>query len=532
MSIGWTMATNFSMTAQPETRLRQDKDLQLTQAEYMRFRDLIVEKIGLDFSEDKRRILGRGLAETLGTTDCTSLEEFYALLQSSSVTSHVWDQLVGILTVGETYFFRHLGHFDALATHILPEIIAQREHSGRRIRIWSAGCATGEEPYSVAILLKELIPDLESWRISILATDINRDALRKAQEGLYGAWSFRSVEKRVQDTYFRPSGDKQFAITDTIKRMVTFDYLNLVGDPYPALTNNTNAMDVILCRNVTIYFKPDVTQKVLAYFHNCLTEGGWLIPGAAEPNLVSYKEFDPRNFPGAVVYQKRVQAVPEARPTYRFLPEPPTFTPLLPVIEAHPPEPPQAATAQIEKKAPSSRSSDKDHRKEPSPLPDAFQMALELLLAGEADAALVKLQEKLDQDADFVPAYYTVGKVYANKGHLEQAQHWCEKAIQKDKLHPEPYYTLSMIYQQHGVLDMAVDTLKKAIYLERGFVLAHYNLAQLYLRQGEKASARKSLENVHRLLEGKPKDEPIPEGDGLVVGRLLELVEEQLAQEA
>jgi chemotaxis protein methyltransferase CheR len=486
----------------------------------------------LDFSEDKRRILGRGLAGVIEATDCSSLEAFYALLLSSSVTNRVWDQLVSALTVGETYFFRNSGHFDALARHILPEIMVQRERFGRRIRIWSAGCATGEEPYSVAILLKELIPDLESWKISILATDINRDALRKAQEGLYGTWSFRSVEKRIQDAYFHLSGDKQFAIADTIKRMVTFDYLNLVGDPYPALVNDTNAMDVILCRNVTIYFKLEVTQKVLDNFYNCLTEGGWLIPGAAEPNLVSYREFDPKNFPGAVVYQKRAQAAPEVRPTHTFLPQTPTFMALSPVVEARPPEPPQAATVQMEKRALSPQSSDGDLSKELPPLPDAYQMALELLQAGEADAALVKLQEKLDQDADFVPAYYTVGKVYANKGYLEQAQHWCEKAIQKDKLHPEPYYTLSMIYQQHGVLDMAVDTLKKAIYLDREFVLAHYNLAQLYLHQGEKASARKSLGNVQRLLEGKPRDEPVPEGDGLVVGRLLELVEEQLAQGA
>ena len=233
-----------------------NQELELVRTDYERFRDLVLERSGLYFSEDKRQALRRGLAEALEASTCAGLDEYYELLRSSPSTHPEWDLVVSALTVGETYFFRNKGHFDALAKHILPEIIAQREHSSRRIRIWSAGCATGEEPYSVAIALRELIPNLESWNILILATDINRDALRKAREGLYGAWSFRGVERCIQDRYFRLNGKKQFAIADGIKRLVTFDYLNLVEDRYPSLANNTNGMDVILCRNVTIYFTP------------------------------------------------------------------------------------------------------------------------------------------------------------------------------------------------------------------------------------------------------------------------------------
>jgi chemotaxis protein methyltransferase CheR len=129
-------------------------DISLTQSDYERFRAFLLEKIGLDFAEDKRQILARGLAEVLQTIDCTSLDALYALLQSHSVTSQIWDQVVSVLTVGETYFFRNTSHFDCLAKHILPGIMADREHSSRRIRIWSAGCATGEEPYSVAMCAK------------------------------------------------------------------------------------------------------------------------------------------------------------------------------------------------------------------------------------------------------------------------------------------------------------------------------------------------------------------------------------------
>ncbi len=497
-----------------------NKELELTQADYEHFRTLILERNGLYFPGDKQQSLRRGLAEALQASSCASLNEYYELLRCSPSRSSEWDRLASALTVGETYFFRNKGHFDALAKHILPEIIAQREHFNRRIRIWSAGCATGEEPYSVAMLLRELIPNLHSWNILILATDINRCALRKAQDGLYGAWSFRGVEKRIQDRYFRLNGN-QFAIAEEIKRMVTFDCLNLVGDYYPSLFNNTNAMDVVLCRNVTIYFSPEVTQQVLDRFYNCLTDGGWLIPGASEPNMVFYRDFQPRNFPGAVVYQKLAVAKAKVWPAPVFQPVAPLFESPAPVVKVPEPEP-----------LPSFPDRKKEEKPPPSPPPDSYQVALELLRTGQVDEALVKLYEKLDQDPDFASTYYTLGKIYANKGNLEEAQHWCERAIKKDKLHPEPYYTLSMIYQQHDLLEQAVKALKKTIYLDREFVLAHFSLANIYRQQGNKRLARKSLQNVQRLLEGKPKTEPVAEGDGMVVGRLLQLVEVELANGA
>lgn len=496
--------------------------MKLTQATYKRFRDLILERSGLYFPDDKRQVLERELVRVLRASACRNLDEYYELLRSSPSTSREWDRLVSVLTVGETYFFRNKGHFNALRYHILPELIAQRQHLNRRIRIWSAGCATGEEPYSIAILLRELIPNLDTWNILILATDINRHALRRAQEGVYSAWSFRGVDRRVQERYFSLNGNGQFVIADEIRKMVTFAYLNLVADHYPSLANNTHGMDVILCRNVTIYFKPEVTRLVVERLYTCLVEGGWLIPGASEPNMVTYRDFEARNFPGAVVYQKPVR-------TQEMAPVPialPRVTRPQPPVSGAQVSRPKARPVGVEKgKA-------KEKPSPPAPPADPYQVAVELLQAGRVDEALVKLYEKLDQDPDFVPTYYALGKIYANKGNFEEAQHWCERAIERDRLQPEAYFTLSMIYQGQGLLDKAVDALKKTLYLDPTFVLAHYSLANLYQQQGNTQLARKSLRNVQRLLEGKPKEEPIPEGDGLVVGRLLELVAMALANGA
>lgn len=467
----------------------------LTQEEYERFRDLVLKRSGLYFPEDKRQALSKGLAEAVALSPCKTLEEYYELLLHSLPTNAEWERLVSLLTVGETYFFRNKAHFDALACHILPGIIARRRGSTRTLRIWSAGCATGEEPYSVAILLREMIPDLDRWNILILATDINRDALDRARRGVYGRWSFRGTEDRVRDRYFHPQEGNRFAIDDQIRKLVTFEYLNLVADIYPSPANNTHEMDVILCRNVTIYFSPEVTQKVVNRFYRCLVEGGWLVTGAAEPNLLFYRDFQMRSFPGATVYQKTGEPAPSLPSAL----------------------PNQWAAAQPA---------------EEEPAADPYEQALRLVNECKWDEALNKLEEKIEQDPDFAPAYSLIGKVYVQKGVLDEARRWCEQALRKDKLQPEPYYLLAKIYERHGLLDMATEALKKALYLDRDFVLAHYSLAQLYRQQGKAHLARKSLENVRRLLQGRYKEEPLPSGNGLVAGRLLSLVETELTDGA
>jgi chemotaxis protein methyltransferase CheR len=180
-------------------------------------------------------------------------EEFIQWLLSSPITPGQMDILASHLTIHETYFWREPQVFEALVSQILPALVRSRENSGRRIRIWSAGCATGEEPYSIAIALCRAIPDLKEWNISILATDINPLILRKAMAGVYGKWSFRNAPPWLIEGYFTCKKDGVFEILPEIRKMVTFAYLNLAQDTYPSPLNNTNAMDIIFCRNVLMW---------------------------------------------------------------------------------------------------------------------------------------------------------------------------------------------------------------------------------------------------------------------------------------
>src|SRR5262245_20228366 len=165
------------------------------------------------------------------------------MLRNSLPTHLVWQRLLYHLAIGETYFFRDI---DALRERVLPRLIARRRTDGSRtLRIWSAGCATGEEPYTIAILLCELIDDVEAWKITILGTDINLEAINFARRGLYTQWSVRSV--LPENPYLRPRGNR-WQISDQIRRMVDFRYLNLI-DNHIGLAN----ADLVVCRNVLYY---------------------------------------------------------------------------------------------------------------------------------------------------------------------------------------------------------------------------------------------------------------------------------------
>jgi chemotaxis protein methyltransferase CheR len=188
----------------------------------------------------------------------------------------------------------------------LPELI-QRRQATRHLRIWSAGCATGEEPYSIAMTLADLLPTNEFWQVSILATDINSQFLARARDGLYSNWSFRETPDAVRERFFTPEQNR-WRLYPAIRQMVTFARLNLAEPCFPAILNGTYAQDLILCRNVTIYFDEATTRQLLERFYSTLLPGGWLIVGHAEPQASTYQQLELHNFPQTVAYRKRLDA--------------------------------------------------------------------------------------------------------------------------------------------------------------------------------------------------------------------------------
>ena len=228
-------------------------------------------------------------------------------LLSSLPTRSQIEILASHLTVGETYFFRDKRLFKTLEESILPELIQLRRNSGRHLRIWSAGCSSGEEPYSIAILLSKMIPDIGDWGITILATDINMRFLQKAADGVYRHWSFRDIQPGIKEGFFNQKQDGRFEVLSRIRQMVTFSYLNLVEDAYPSLVNNTNALDIIFCRNVLMYFVPELASKVAPNLHRSLVDGGFLIVSPTESSIPIFSQFTTVRAPGTILYKKEAR---------------------------------------------------------------------------------------------------------------------------------------------------------------------------------------------------------------------------------
>lgn len=468
-----------------------------------RLSDVLAKHTGLYFPKRRWADLERGLAGVavdLGRgRDARSVVQ--ALLSGPPAQPYI-EALASHLTVGETYFFRERRAFDLFENSILPGVVRERSTSSRRLRIWSAGCCTGEEVYSIAICLERCSENLQRWEVTLLGTDINPHFLRKATEGSYGDWSFRDTPPTVRYRYFEKQSNKRYTVQPGLRRHVRFSYLNLAEDTYPSLLNNTAAMDVIFCRNVLMYFSPDQATEVLRRLHSSLVEGGWLILSAADVSPNFLDDFERIEFHGGTCYRKRSN--PGSKPLAVHRPHLP-----LPPVSA---VPDPAVALETEAVSPSPEIQAARDGREPKLDPQGAESP-----EGESVAKAEDREESVDPCG--------MAKMCANAGQLAEASVWCERAIAADRLNPEPYYILATILQEQGRDDAAAVSLLRTLYLEPTFVLGHFTLANLRLSQRKYREASRCFRQTRALLGSMPPDEVVPRSDGLSVRRLLQIVD-------
>jgi chemotaxis protein methyltransferase CheR len=282
--------------------------------------DLIAARLGLHFPRARWSDLERGIRTAARELDFPDVAACIQWLASSPLTQHQVAILASHLTIGETYFFREPHVFAMLEEVILPALMRARRERARRLRVWSAGCATGEEPYSIAISISKVISEARDWHVTLLATDINPRFQQVASEGAYREWSFRDTAPWIKARYFSRQPGGRLVIRSAIRKMVTFTYLNLADDVYPSLLTNTTAMDVIFCRNVLMYLAPEQAKKVVHKLYRALADGGWLIVGPCETSQALFASFQTVNIPGAILYRKHASCespAPGGRPHQR-----------------------------------------------------------------------------------------------------------------------------------------------------------------------------------------------------------------------
>lgn len=259
--------------------------------------------MGLHFPADRRDDLQRGLEQAARVEGCNNAATYACRLMESPPSLAQIEVLAGELTIGETYFFREPAAFDALRNSILPSLIHERRHAGRHLKIWSAACCTGEEPYSLAIELRRTLPDWRDWNLDLRATDINPSFLAKARAGCFGDWSFRGVDAGDQERNFTRRDPRTLEIHADLRQMVNFSQLNLVDTVYPPAFEE-GGFDLILCRNVLLYFDQPYQLAVIRHLHTLLRDGAWLIPGLAEGSNLLGEQFTQVTLGGAVFFSE------------------------------------------------------------------------------------------------------------------------------------------------------------------------------------------------------------------------------------
>lgn len=505
----------------------------------------IAEAMGLHFPRARWDDLQRGMAGAAAEFGFDDVEACVAWLLSGPAADSRIQVLAHHLTVGETYFFRDRPLMEAVAAHVLIPLIEERRGRDQRLRLWSAACCTGEEPYSLAILLHRLLPDLQDWDITILATDINARFLRRAAAGVYGEWSFRDAPPGFKERYFTPTVDGRHAVIPEIGRLVSFARLNLAGDSYPSPATGTQALDLIFCRNVLMYFKPVQIERVVGRLHRALIDGGWLAVSPSEACETFYPRFAAHTFPAAILH-RRSDADPRNRHSIdghgrrqTALPAPRDLLPEPGIggrpFDASPPavlgSPPSAVAAAADSPSPAlsvaAASADVETAKAaPQPVP-----AQSLYAQGRYREAVDALLPQMEQGSHEPALLSLLTRSLANLGRLDEALPWCDRWIAADKLGVEPRYLHGLILLERGDAEGARSALHGALYLQPDFVLAHYALGNLAREDGRGEEARRHFANALQALQGRDPDEPLSETDGLTARRLAETLVEMSASE-
>ncbi|HWI40346.1 MAG TPA: CheR family methyltransferase [Verrucomicrobiae bacterium] len=436
--------------------------------------ETVLERTGLFFPRERWSDLLRGVEAACAELGEPCPADCMRRLVDQPLGKREIESLGRHLTVGETYFFREPKAYEWLAQRHIPRVMASREEV-KVLRLWSAACASGEEAYSLAIAARGALGERHDWRVKILATDINTDSLARAARGVYREWSFRSVSPELRSRWFTRTAEGLFSVNEEARQGVSFLYHNLVEDPYPSLTNNTNAVDVIFCRNVFMYFSEEVRRQIVRRFHDCLVEGGVLVVGAAETSTDLYRPFVAARYEDLVVYVKEKASAPGD--TAAFCPAPPAAVrTTAPPAKPRPPRPPAAPPA-------------------PPSGEDAGR-----------ESAL------------------SAARSCANGGDLQQALEWVERVVAFDRTDPEGHYLKALILEEKGALEEAAAALRTTLYLDSGFIPAYFSAGNLARTRGDMEGARRNFRNALALLEPFGDEDTVPRTEGVLARSMREAV--------
>ncbi len=449
---------------------------------------LLLERVGFDVGsrlQSRLQSAVEAVARELKRTPGKLVRD----LRRTDLDHPVWRALLARVMIGETYFFRDARQFAALQQVILPALLHEREKV-RSLTVWSAGCASGEEPYSVAMMLRELLEKPERWKLTIVGTDVNDEALRRAREALYRRWSFRRTPHEFMARYFH-NEHGLWRLHEDVRAMVSFRHLNLADPNLADVTGVLGTFDLVLCRNVLMYMPPRTRATVAQRLTSAVVPGGRLMVAAAELDRSLFPQLIQEREGGVTVYRRPLVGEEAPRPGRSH-----SAGTRRPVFQAESrsrrlPGRRRAAAKEISRAvSPSRRPKEAAAEKSESVLETADKLVLEARRAADlkrSDEAAVK----------------------------------AERALALDPLCAGAYHVLGLLALERGDLDGAMGALRRALYIDPRLAPAHLVLAAVAARKGQTDTAKRHRALAMDLLKGMPEDAEVPGEPGVTAKELL-----------
>ena len=481
-------------------------DLLITDHAQAALVQVIREHTGIVLQDYQMEGLRKAVLELCTRFEYKSVDAFIDHFRMLKADAPEREFLMERVTIGESYFFRDEGQISFIRDSWLPKIIAQKRKTGSlSLRIWCAGCSDGQEPYTIAMLLENEIADLADWDVAILATDINANALHTAISGRYSEWSFRGTPESVRSRYFASDGN-DYLLNEATRNRVTFSYLNLVDDSFPSLLNHTANQDIILCRNVFIYFDRPTVNAIMEKLTTCLLLDGHLIVGSSDPvsldnkGLVYTHENNTGYFRRSDEQDTRPQKKqrsPLSGPAGRGAAASPRPAPAL---RKQPPPTPQTTTTPSHKEL--------------------------YKLIGQGDwAAAIRVIDMIESiEGENPDLSRSKAKVLANMGQLDAALGICEALIDGGSTDKHNHFMYGLIQLDRDDIVQAESGFRHAIFLDRNFLEAHYQLGMSLIRKGRRKLGVKSLLNALALAEAAPLDRVLHEAAGMTMERMIHVL--------
>jgi chemotaxis protein methyltransferase CheR len=495
----------------------------LSADELLKVSNHIASCTGLSFTSNRWNTFNKNLSAAGKELGFTNINEFIKLILSDTCSKNFQDTLINHLTVSETYFWREAQVYTALIENILPEIFDSKKNSDKTLRIWSAGCSTGEEPYSIAIALNRSFMELKDWNLSIMATDLNKNSLIKAKSGIYRSWSFRNSPSWLKPNYFHTNENQTFEIIPGMRNMITFSYDNLIESKYFIGQGRTRPFDIIFCRNVLMYFTDEWATRISQNLSRSLSKKGWLIVASCELSSQLFRELTPVNYSGAIVY-RNIQNVPGSG-SYNIRGK--IIVPEI-VASASPLNPDKSQDKQTYNQEISQLTA------ETKTLSDINKPVQDRETINPFTAFIKSVKDPLSSPESSQNSFkqeIAAIRMLADKGQLAEALSECDVVLGTHKLEPGLYLLRASILQEMNLHDDAIKALKRAVYIEPDYIIGHFTLGNLYFMQGDLKSAKLHFKNTLDLLNARGDVEMPEDSEGLTANYLKEFIRTNLSKQ-